>query len=170
MTSVAIKGIRRSVLGGFTSNKGDHLVLTPGSQSVPITWELVKHLNLQVSSQTYWIRKVESLCFISSLGDSDSCPRLRTTGRGTQKGLPEKMGESEKEEAQKYHPRGRSWPQSELSPFEKLNVVGASVEENGGKQPGGRGLVTFGRDFTVYIEVYGTPLTGFEQGSTFSGQ
>lgn len=108
MTSVAIKGIRRSVLGGFTSNKGDQLVLTPGFQSVPITWELVKHLNLQVSPQTYWIRKVESLCFISSLGDSDSCPRLRTTGRGMQEGFPKKIGGSEKEEGQKYHPRGRS--------------------------------------------------------------
>ena len=74
-----------------------HLVLTSGSQSVvpgpesPGNW-----LKMQISRSHPKPKESERLraCVLTSPpGDSDPCPRLRTTGspRAFREGLPEKM-------------------------------------------------------------------------------
>ena len=172
MTSVATKGIRRDGLG-------DYLVLTSPPTSNSVTWELAKHENFQVSPQTCWIRKAEGFVLTCPPGDSGCWPRLRAPGPGTWESLPEKTTSPELErqnwlaeegsKGQQYHSRGMPFWEPEISPMWQEQRK-SKCRREGRTQPSGRGHVNFRKDFAVYAQVSGAPLTGFKKGSTFSGQ
>lgn len=121
MTSVATEGVRR---GG----RGDHLVLTSGSQSVPPPLIVSSGNWLNVKISRFHLKPAESerlraLCSQALQGDSGSWTRLGAPSLGTRERLPEKTTspELERQNWLKEWGAGVNSTIPEEGPFEKRN-------------------------------------------------